>query len=293
MAMPEISVIIPAYHSGATIQACLEALAGQTFRDFEVILIDSTPRRSSVAEVAGRYPFVNHHHHPERLLPHQARNLGIQRARGRILVFTDPDCLAASHWLETLLAAHRAGRPVVGGAVGAAPGFWNLAVHLTKFGWWMPAGAAGPRTEIPSANASHERTVLERAGAFLGAFFSADSELSWRVRGLGFPIWFEPRAVVIHQHLAGLREFLKERFLRGRDFGAARTELFRWTRRRCLVYLLLLPVLPLVMAVRALRFAWAGGYLGAWLATSPIQWAGHCMWCLGEVSVHWRRLCKR
>jgi GT2 family glycosyltransferase len=291
--MPEISVIIPAYHSGGTIEACLEALAGQTFRDFEVILIDSTPQRSSVAEVAQRYPFVEHHHHPERLLPHQARNVGIQRARGRILVFTDPDCVASGGWLEALLAAHQAGRRVVGGAVGTAPGFWNLAVHLTKFGWWMPAGTAGPRTEIPTANASYARAVLERAGVFLEAYFAGDSELSWRVRGRGIPIWFEPRALVIHQHVTGFRDFLRERFVRGRDFGAVRVEPSHWTRWRCLAYLLLLPALPWVMTARALRFALAGSYLGVWLITSPIQWAGHCMWCLGEATVHWRRLWKR
>ena len=283
--MPAVSVIIPAYHSGGTIRECLEALAAQSFGDFEVVLVDSTPEGSSVASVARDFPFVNHYHHDQRLLPHAARNLGVQRASGRILVFTDPDCTAASDWLQLLWSAHQGGHPVVGGGVGCLPGWWNLGVHLTKYGWWLPAGAAGPRPEIPTANASFFREVFEQAGGFAGDRFCGDSELGWRLRKSGFSIWFEPRAVVTHRHEAGFRDFIQERFRRGGDFATGRVE---W-----LGYLLLFPLLPFVMAARACRFAVAGRYLASWIATSPVQLAGYTAWCLGEAALHWKRLWRR
>jgi len=40
---PRASVIAPAYHSDATIHAFLDGLSGQTFRDFETIVVNSSP----------------------------------------------------------------------------------------------------------------------------------------------------------------------------------------------------------------------------------------------------------
>src|ERR1700730_14194327 len=108
------SVIIPSYESQGTVAATLQSLRDQLFRDFETILVDSGPN-DEVARIAAGFPEVRYHRVQSRLLPHQARNVGAKLARNEILVFTDPDVVAAPDWLEKLIGNYRtAAGPIVG-----------------------------------------------------------------------------------------------------------------------------------------------------------------------------------
>lgn len=292
--VPLVSVIIPAYFSYETLPASLGSLMRQTYERFEVIVVDSTPVGELPAELTSAFPAVRFHRSPRRLLPHEARNHGAGMARGRFLVFTDPDCEAAPNWLATLVACHESGRPVVGGAVDATGSWWDRAVHASKFSWWLPGGPSGPRPEIPTANASYDREAWNAVGPFRGEHFAADAELSRRARESGREVWFEPKAVVKHDHqTVGVGEFFRERLARGRDHGAMRVALREWSRARCLAYLLLVPALPLLMLARALRFELAARQAGLALTTLPVQLAANITWCAGEAGAHWSAIWRR
>ena len=116
-ANPQVSVILPAYYSDRSIAQCLEAISEQTFQDFEVIVVNSSPETRTHEIVTTRFPKVIFKQSPTRLLPHAARNLGVSLATGELLVFTDPDCLPQPEWLATLVQANRAGWSVVQGSV--------------------------------------------------------------------------------------------------------------------------------------------------------------------------------
>jgi glycosyltransferase involved in cell wall biosynthesis len=289
----EVSVIIPAYYSHETIGSCLEALERQTFRNFEVIVVDSTPDGRTAALVRRRFPSVTLNHYGERLLPHAARNQGVVLAKGNILVFTDPDCRARPDWLGALMGAHHAGHEAVGGAIENDGGCWNTAVHMAKFSWWLPGGRAGSRPDIAAANSSYSRALWETVGPFLGTRFAGDSALNWRVRAGGRQIWFEPKAAVAHRHQSGFLRFLNERFVRGRDFGATRVERQEWSRGRCFLYLVLMPLLPFVMTWRAARYAFGSGHAITWILVSLVVLLGNAAWCGGEAVSHWEGIWKR
>jgi GT2 family glycosyltransferase len=285
-------VIVPAYRSQDTIGACLEAL-GRQDQDIEVIVVDSSPDDRSEALVRDRFPAVRYFHHPTRLLPHEARNWGAERAQGHILVFTDPDCVADVNWIKRLIAGHAQGPAVVGGAIRSMPGWWNRSVQATKFPWWLPESPAGARSEVPSGNCSLSREVWQAVQGFRGEYFGGDSEICWRVTAAGYPVWFDPGAAVTHLEHPSLKPFARERFERGRDFGRMRIRVQAWSRLRCLIYLLGSPVLPWIMLARSARYAIEGRYVRTWLATFPVQWLGTSLWCLGEACAHaetlWRR----
>lgn len=89
---PFFSIIIPVFNRASTIGRCLESLAIQRFDDFEVIIVDDGSTDDTLAVV--------HAHRSERVfvLAHAenrgvgpARNTGIDRSRGRWLVFLDSD----------------------------------------------------------------------------------------------------------------------------------------------------------------------------------------------------------
>jgi GT2 family glycosyltransferase len=287
---PSISIIIPAYHSQQTIATSLRSLLGQYFPSFEIIVVDSSPDDRCENIVRSKFPRVRYIRSHDRLLPHAARNLGAAHAEGAILAFTDPDCVAERDWLGRLVRHHQKGRVVIGGAIRSTTGWWNHAVHATKYQWWDPDSAAGRRSEIPSGNFSIARNVWDQVGGFRGEYFAGDSELCWRIRSNGYDIWFDPLAVVTHLPHERFPRFLHERIQRGRDFGRMRVQVERWRPGQCLLYLAAAPALPLVMTARSAMYAAKGRFMLRWCSTAPVQILGNSLWCCGEAAAHWNRL---
>jgi len=54
---PNISIIIPAYNEERYLGRCLDAIAAQSVRPYEVIVVDNNSS-DDTAKVAQRYPFV-------------------------------------------------------------------------------------------------------------------------------------------------------------------------------------------------------------------------------------------
>jgi glycosyltransferase involved in cell wall biosynthesis len=240
--MPLVSVVVPAYRSGATIAASIASLQRQTFRDFEILVVESGGD-AHARDLPVRWTGVT-----ERLLPQAARNLGVTDATGELLAFTDPDMYLDPRWLQRLVDAWRARGGVIVGAFEQHGTRWTEAgFHFCKFSKWLPGSAAGAVDMAPSGNMLVSRADFERAGRFPGELFVGDVELSRRLRELGIPLWFEPAAVGAHHHLYGVREFCRERFARGRFYGELRRGWYR-RRRAQLALLTAATILPIRLA---------------------------------------------
>ena len=287
MVRPRVSVILPAWNSQDTVTACLESLRTQSFRDFEVILVDSSPTQDTEGLVRERFPEVHLHRSKSQLRPHAARNLGVTLARGEVLVFSDPDCVMSRQWLELLVTAIDKGHPLAGGAVGSLHDSWfPTGVHLCKYGWWLPGGKAGTRPDLPSANVSYARELFERIGPF-PEDWCGDTLLAQRAVALGVAPWFEPRAHILHDQLATWPQFLKERWQRGYDYGTVRPRSECWSRARSLAYVVATSLIVAVMLVRAVRHALASGHLMTLVRCLPVVAMGYGARAGGEAKAHW------
>ncbi|HYL35057.1 MAG TPA: glycosyltransferase [Bryobacteraceae bacterium] len=288
-APPLVSVIAPAYYSYSTLEACLEGLRQQTFQDFETIVVNSSPEDQTARLVAQRFPDVHFEQSPRRLLPHAARNRGVDLACGRWLAFTDPDCVPETGWLNALVDAGRRGHGVVVGAMGlAGDSAYQRAVHLCKFAAWLPGSSEGWRTIAPTANALYTREAWEAVGPFRGDSFSSDTLHSWHAAAKGFHPWFEPRAVVVHRHDGSMRSFLRERHSRGEDFARLRVAEEKRSKFWAALHLLALPAIPLLELARVGRRAIGSGWTQAFFWTAPLQLAANTAWALGEARTHAR-----
>ena len=282
-----VSVILPAYYSDRTIALSLNSLRSQTFRDFEVIVVNSSPEERTRQLVSEEFPEVRFYQSPNRLLPHAARNKGVSLSHGEILVFTDPDCQCAPDWLAKLIAAHGAGHPVVGGSMGLTSDLWfENGVHLSKFHWLLRGLPQAPRWILPTANVSYTRNVLNITGPFDGTIFGGDALQSWRVAAAGYQPWFEPQAVVKHHHGGTTASFWRERRSRGEEFANVRVQFEDWPLWRLVSYILFFPLLPLLVLIRAGGDAAKSGWTGRYLATIPLQLVGHLGWALGETRAY-------
>jgi glycosyltransferase involved in cell wall biosynthesis len=102
---PDVSVVVPVHDAEATLPACLQSLQSQSLAAdrYEIVVVDNNSRDGSAA-VARLHPGVTVVEE-RRQGAYAARNRGLGLARGRVVAFTDPDCVAAPDWLEKALAA--------------------------------------------------------------------------------------------------------------------------------------------------------------------------------------------
>lgn len=102
---PEISVIVPVGTGhGKYLSNAIESILGQTFRNWEIIVIDDT----DVNEVAGQdtlrfYPFINLVVPPGNIGTGAARNVGLKTARAPLVLFLDADDYLLPDAMELML----------------------------------------------------------------------------------------------------------------------------------------------------------------------------------------------
>ena len=87
------SVIIPIYNVEAFLKECIDSVLQQTYKDYEIILVDdgSTDESGAIADTYARnYPGINVIHRNNGGLS-AARNTGIEAAKGRYIIFVDSD----------------------------------------------------------------------------------------------------------------------------------------------------------------------------------------------------------
>lgn len=290
MKPPRVSIIIPAFHSNDTIVECLHGLKEQTFRDFEVIIVNSSPEAEMHDLVAQTFPDAIFDQATDRLLPHSARNRGARQASGEILVFTDPDCRAHPDWLERMVAATDAGHELVCGAIDLRGGanWFERGVHLCKYSFRLSALRAGYAWIAGTANACCSRAVWNAIGPFDGEHFSGDAQFSWRAAQRGWRPWFEPKAVVEHHFCGTTAALVRERLYRGEDFASARVAFERWSATRAATHIVAFPAVFLVVLARGWRDAITAGWGLTFVETMPLQILGHAAWLIGEVRAYYR-----
>ncbi len=102
---PTVSVVIAAYNAAETLGETLASVLGQTWRDYEVIVVDDGST-DATAEVAEGYGEAVRLIRKENGGSASARNAGIRAARGRYVAFLDADDLWLPEKLERQMRLH-------------------------------------------------------------------------------------------------------------------------------------------------------------------------------------------
>src|SRR5699024_4494271 len=100
-----ISVIVPVYNVEKYVRRCIDSICGQTYSNLEIILIDDGSTDSSgkicdeMAAKDGRISVI----HQENKGLSQARNAGLDQAKGEYIAFVDSDDYLSLNMYECLL----------------------------------------------------------------------------------------------------------------------------------------------------------------------------------------------
>jgi glycosyltransferase involved in cell wall biosynthesis len=152
-----LSVIIPVYNHANDLIFCLQSLSNQTFKNFEVIIVDdgSTDNPEAIfadaQKMFSRCTVLRQKNHGA---PH-ARNTGAAQALGEFLLFLDADCTLRPDALEQFLYAFEQ-HPKA-----------SFSYSAFYFGWKLMHGVPFSKETLKQYNYIHTSSVVRRT-AFPG-----------------------------------------------------------------------------------------------------------------------------
>lgn len=205
-----VSIIIPTMEGrSSSLRATLESLEKQTYKNFEVIKVTEEGELAAL------------------------RNQGAKRAKGSIFTFIDDDVVCVPTWLDGIVeafnldesiggvsgpsivdSAHRVNRDIFKHKLIKRIYDWlfldgnKLPGRITKAGTWTTRACdeessyEGPVDYLEACNMSFRRASFERAGGFDERFRGvgdwSEPDLAFRIRKLGYKLWFSSRAKLYH-----------------------------------------------------------------------------------------------
>ena len=215
---PVVTIIIVNWNGRTYLPDCLDSLAGQSFRDFEVVLVDNGSMDESVAFVKEHYPWVKLVTLNENTGFSSGNNHGLEHADGSYIVTLNNDTRADPDWLQIMVETAETNPDV--GMVGCRICSFDDPDIIDSIGMGicrdgMSRGRFRNRRwsslkmrEVedilfPSACAAlYRRAMIDEIGFFDDDFFAyaEDSDLGLRARLAGWKAVSATRAVVFHKY---------------------------------------------------------------------------------------------
>lgn len=210
-----VSVIVLNWNGAAFLPRCLEALRAQTFREFDVLVVDNGSTDHSVDEVDALWPGFRVLRLERNLGFAVANNRAAQVVRGRWLVFLNNDAFPRPDWLERLMEAALAwpafsffaSRLVYADDPNRMQATGDV-LNISGFAWSRDNGFPEDHAHLQveevfspcAAAAMYQRQAFLDVGGFNEDFVShlEDVDLGFRLRLVGQRCLYVPSAVAAH-----------------------------------------------------------------------------------------------
>jgi glycosyltransferase involved in cell wall biosynthesis len=215
----QASVIIPTYRDWDRLRLCLHALMEQTYprSDFEVIIVNNDPGNPCPYDLPGTNMKIIEE---GKAGSYAARNTGIGIAGGRILAFTDSDCIPRKTWLEEgvrFFLAHRGEKCICAGAVELFyknPKKLSMAEAYEKMFAFPYQKNPNPDKAkgLVTANAFVFKETFDDIGLFEEKVLSGgDGALYKAALGKNYRVYYHAKCIVDHPARHSLGELVHKR----------------------------------------------------------------------------------
>ncbi|MGB2875029.1 MAG: glycosyltransferase [Gaiellaceae bacterium] len=197
-----VSVVIPAYDAEATVGAAISSALSQTYRDFEIVVVDDGSR-DATGLIASAFP------EPVRLVRQEnggvaaARNRGIAEAAGELIAFCDADDVLLPQHLEVLVELHDRD-----GGIATANCYWlfpgGIDPARTRYKGRFPRPErqrlAILEQNFVSTMSLFERTLADEVGPFDAELEVAEDWDFWlRAIYAGHRVALQPRPLALYR----------------------------------------------------------------------------------------------
>ena len=215
-----VRVVVLNWNGRRWLEPCLSALKAQTYREFEVVVVDNASSDGSANVVRARFPEYEVLELPANVGYAAGNNAGAKGAAAKYLVFLNNDTEAAPDWLAALVDA--AERNPHAGLVSSHIVFMNPTGIVDSAGdGYLRCGGGFKRGHGQAAGGRHgveevfgacgagfliHRSLFELMGGFDEDFFMVyeDVDLSYRARLSGAQTVVAFDAIVRHAGSASL-----------------------------------------------------------------------------------------
>lgn len=217
------SIIVPVYNRPAEMEEFLCSLAGQTDRDFEVMVMEGECQQSC-REVCARYADrLNIRFLTDNTGRSARRNRGMREATGDYFMLFDSDVILPSNYVATVRSALTNNYSDCYGGPDAADDSFTplqLAINYSMTSIMTTGGIRGAMKNVnkylPRAfNMGFSREVFEQTGGYLD-MIGEDVDLSMRIKEEGFSVRLIHEAVVYHKRRISLKGFFRQTHTFGR-----------------------------------------------------------------------------
>ena len=228
MKLPFISVIIPTLNEEKNLPRVIASLKKVRYpkEKLELLIVDggSTDKTLFWAKKAGAKILIN----PKKIRG-AGCNIGVEKAKGEFIAFTDADCVVPINWLEKLLINFKNENIASVGGPNITPkddskfakAAGEVIALLTKPGsrYGLESKKIREIYHNPGCNVLYKREAIIKVGNFNPRLLTCeDEELDFRLLENGYKILFTPQVVVDHYRRPTYKKILIQayRFAVGR-----------------------------------------------------------------------------
>lgn len=226
------SIIVPVYNRPDEVDELLESLTRQTFKQFEVIIVEDGSKndcRSVVEKYSGALDI--YYYYKDNSGPGQSRNYGAGRAKGDYLIVLDSDVVLPEGYLQAVEDELKANPcDAFGGPDSAHPSFTDVqkAISYSMTSFFTTGGIRGGKKKLDkfyprSFNMGIRRDVYQQLGGFSKMRFGEDIDFSIRIFKAGYSCRLFPEAWVWHKRRTDMRKFFRQVY----NSGIARINLHK------------------------------------------------------------------
>jgi glycosyltransferase involved in cell wall biosynthesis len=220
----EISVVVPTFNRGNNLKHLLESLASQTYKNFEVIIIDDGSELKYQNELEVLITeFDNHlniyYHHTANQGRGLARQTGVQVASNELIVFYDDDIRANPDSLKYHVDFHT----IYPGCILDGPALYDMALIPDDFQFWRATRenswytkADKPikkqKASLTGANKSFTKSTFDKIGGFRNLQDAEDFDFAFRaMHEYGIDLYQDYRTWVFHDDFKNIDQYLIRR----------------------------------------------------------------------------------
>ena len=226
------SLIVPVFNRPNEVDELLESLTRQSFRDFEVIIVEDGSK-VRCDDVVKKYQdrLDIHYYYKENSGPGQSRNYGAERSNGEYLIVVDSDVVVPEDYFKEVEAElNREDSDAFGGPDSAHPSFTDTqkAISYSMTSFFTTGGIRGGKKKLDkfyprSFNMGIKKEVYMKLGGFSKMRFGEDIDFSIRIFKGGYKCRLFPEAWVWHKRRTDFRKFFRQVY----NSGIARINLYK------------------------------------------------------------------
>lgn len=218
---PLVSVIIPSYNEGPTLNNCVDSLLTQTYQNIEIIIVNdgSTDNTRNIARrLARRHPQIRVRNKKNGGKA-SALNFGIAKAKGSIVISIDADSMFLPDTVAQLVLSFQdSDVAAVGGNVKVASRHGLLArqqalEYITGLTIQRQAfSRLGCMQVISGAIGAFRKDALDAIGGYSTDTIVEDMDITIELANRGYRVVYNPSAIAYTEAPGNLRDFLKQRY---------------------------------------------------------------------------------